>query len=86
MNLDFYKKNRILLIFGSVLLVLVHLVFEHFHGGVVTHYFLQDDTLPGISNWWGLLTLPLATWVVLMSIEKRKIFTPQKIERGPTIL
>ena len=86
MNSDFYKKNRILIIFGSVLLVLAHLVFEHFHGGVVTHYVLQDDTLPGISNWWGLLTFPLATWIVLLRIEKRKNSAPQKIERGSTIL
>lgn len=86
MNSDFFKKNRLLFIFGSALLVLGHLVFEHFHGGVVTHYFLQDDSIPGISNWWGLLTFPLATWIVLLSIEKRKASSPQKIEQVSTII
>lgn len=86
MNSDFLKKNRLLIMFGSIALVLGHLLFEHFHGGVVTHYVLQDDSLPGISNWWALLTFPLATWIVLLSIEKRKAPSPQKIDRGSTIL
>ncbi|MEO9887229.1 MAG: hypothetical protein ABJR05_04390 [Balneola sp.] len=86
MNLDFYKKNRILLIFGSVLLVLVHLVFEHFHGGVVSHYLMQDDSLPGISNCLGLITFPVLVWFVLLSIEIRKRSSSQKIEQGSTIL
>lgn len=71
MELDFIKKNKVFITLFSALLVFGHLLVEHFHGGVVTHYILQDDSLPGISNWWGLLTFPLATWVVLLRIEKR---------------
>lgn len=73
MELDLIKKNKVFITLFSALLVFVHLLFEHFHGGIVTHFILQDDSLPGISNWWGLLTFPLATWVVLLRIEKRNI-------------
>lgn len=72
MELELIKKNKVFITLFSALLVFGHLLVEHFHGGVVTHYILQDDSLPGISNWWGLLTFPLATWVVLLRIEKRK--------------
>mgnify|MGYP000436292877 CR=1 FL=1 len=71
MELELIKKNKVFITLFSALLVFVHLLFEHFHGGIVTHFILQDDSLPGISNWWGLLTFPLATWVVLLRIEKR---------------
>lgn len=86
MNSDFYAKNRLLIVVGAALVVLAHLLFEHFHGGVVTHYFMQDGSLPGISNWWGLLSFPLATWIVLLRIEKRKSSSPQKIDRGSSTL
>jgi hypothetical protein len=33
--------------------------FEHFNGGVQTHYFLARGDLPGFSNWLSLLVLPL---------------------------
>lgn len=33
--------------------------FEHFNGGVKTHYFLARGDLPGFSNWLSLLVLPL---------------------------
>jgi hypothetical protein len=35
------------------------LAYEHFNGGVVSHNLLNRRDLPAISNWWGLLTLPL---------------------------
>ncbi len=72
MNSDFLKKRKVLLTLLSVFLVLLHLLVEYFQGGIVTHYFLQSGSLPGISNWWGLISFPLTTWVVLTRIEKRK--------------
>ena len=36
-----------------------HLVFEHFTGGVQSHHLLNRPNLPAISNWLGLVTLPL---------------------------
>ncbi len=32
---------------------------EYFNGGVVSHNLLAREDLPAISNWWGLLTVPL---------------------------
>jgi hypothetical protein len=36
-----------------------HLAFEHFTGGVVSHHLLHRQDLPAISNWFGLITLPI---------------------------
>ncbi|MDR7331003.1 hypothetical protein [Roseateles asaccharophilus] len=41
----------------------LHLGWEAWHGGIVTHHLMQRTDLPGISNAWGLLILPaLAAW------------------------
>lgn len=37
----------------------VHLFAEFLSGGVVSHHLLADPELPAVSNWFGLLTLPL---------------------------
>tara|TARA_R110002126_G_scaffold19675_6_gene73891 strand:+ start:606 stop:1145 length:540 start_codon:yes stop_codon:yes gene_type:complete len=86
MNSDFYQKNKLLITFGFALLVLAHLIFEHFHGGVVTHYLLQDDSLPGLSNWLGLITLPIVVWVTLLRIDKRKGSSEHNERNGSVIL
>jgi hypothetical protein len=53
------------------LFILGLLTWESFHGGVVTHHILQRKDLPGISNWWGLLSLPLLGWICFQRIQKR---------------
>lgn len=41
----------------------LHLGWEVLHGGIVTHHVLQRADLPGLSNAWGLLVLPvLGAW------------------------
>ncbi len=57
-------------IIGTAAFTLALITFEHFDGGVITHYPLADDNLPGISNWWGMLTIPLLTWITL-SLKER---------------
>ena len=52
-------------------LVLVHILWEYFHGGVTSHHLLAREELPAISNWWGLLTIPLLTWATLSRIQGR---------------
>jgi hypothetical protein len=42
-----------------------HLAFEHFTGGVQSHNLLNRPDLPAISNWLGLVTLPLLVAVVV---------------------
>ena len=61
-----------ILVTGLVTLLIFGLLFwEHFHGGVITHHILQRKDLPGISNWWGVLLLPLMTWFLLGRIKTR---------------
>lgn len=50
---------------------LIHILWDYLHGGVPVHHLLQRADLPGISNWWGLVTLPLLCWVVLVRINRR---------------
>ncbi len=57
---------------GSLLLTLLFILLEYFNGGVITHHLLAREDLPGISNWWGLLTIPLLTWIVMSFINKRR--------------
>ena len=49
---------------GAFLVVMTFTLLEYFQGGVITHYFLADDDLPGFSNWWGLLTVPALAYLV----------------------
>lgn len=46
---------------------------EHFRGGVVSHHLLANEDLPKISNWWGVLTVPVISWFILSIIQKRNI-------------
>jgi hypothetical protein len=43
----------------AVVFTLAHLALEAASGGIASHHPLADPALPGISNLWGLLTLPL---------------------------
>jgi hypothetical protein len=49
---------------------------QHLHGGVPAHHVLADPSLPALSNWWGLLTLPVLAWVLLGRIERRRRAAP----------
>jgi hypothetical protein len=51
--------------------VLLHILWEYFHGGVTRHHLLAREDLPAISNWWGLLSIPLLSWLTLTLIGKR---------------
>lgn len=62
---------------GSYLLLTVFasqvclLFWELLNGGVLTHHILARSDLPGISNWWGLLILPLLVLTLTSNVEKR---------------
>ena len=49
---------------------------QHLHGGVPAHHLLADPGLPVLSNWWGLLTLPLLAWFLLGRVERRRQARP----------
>ena len=56
-------SRRLLLAALALLAEGVHLGWEALHGGIVSHHLLQRGDLPGLSNAWGLLVLPvLAAW------------------------
>ena len=47
------------------------IIWDHFHGGVPSHYFLANKDLPKISNWWGAISVPLISYLLLNRIKKR---------------
>lgn len=55
----------------AVLVAALHLGWELTHGGVRSHHLLARDDLPAISNWWGLLTLPLLGWLASRVVTGR---------------
>jgi hypothetical protein len=55
----------------ALLATAAHLGWEFTHGGVKTHHLLARGDLPGVSNWWGVLTLPLLGWIASRSVTDR---------------
>jgi hypothetical protein len=47
------------LVFGATVLA-----YEYFNGGVPSHHLLDRPALPAISNWFGLVVLPLLGWLL----------------------
>lgn len=64
-------RLRILITSIVSLLVWGHVLWDHLHGGIPTHYLLHDDNLPGIPNWLGAIALPFFTWFLLYKIHTR---------------
>lgn len=58
-----------------------HLAFEHFTGGVRSHNLLNRADLPAISNWLGLLTLPLLG--SLLALRVRNHSAPPRFASMP---
>ncbi|WP_158655295.1 hypothetical protein [Flavivirga eckloniae] len=57
---------------GAFILTSVFILWEYLNGGVVTHHLLAREDLTGISNWWGLLTIPLLSWLITSLIYRRR--------------
>lgn len=53
--------------------VLAHLAWEFGLGGVRSHHLLNSPDLPAISNWWGLLVLPLLGWAASYTVARRLV-------------
>jgi hypothetical protein len=62
--------------FAITLIMASLLGWQHQHGGVPAHHLLADPSLPALSNWWGLLTLPLLAWFLLGRVERRRQARP----------
>jgi ABC-type transport system involved in multi-copper enzyme maturation permease subunit len=61
------------LYFTAIVTILIWslLAWSYYHGGVPVHHVLARKDLPGISNWWGGLFLPLFSWFLLYRIQRR---------------
>jgi hypothetical protein len=66
-----YRLMKVVITAGITCLIVGWLLWAHFHAGVGSHFILQNKDLPEISNWWGGLLLPVLTWLLLGTIEKR---------------
>ncbi len=64
-------KSKIYAPLGAFVLTLSFILWEYFNGGVITHHLLARQDMPGMSNWWGLLTIPLLTLLVITLINRR---------------
>jgi len=72
MNIQSIIQDKIGFTILTFLLTTSHILWDYFHGGVPIHNVLAREDLPAISNWWGLLTIPLLTWIVISLIQRRK--------------
>ena len=67
------SRTKIAITTFVTVFVLVLLLLEHFQGGVRSHHLLARKDMPVISNWWGILIVPLTSWLLLTLIQKRHI-------------
>ena len=66
-----FNKIRNGFLLAVVFFAVCHLTWEYLNGGVVTHHLFMRADLPGLSNWWGLLILPLMVLLSATVIKKR---------------
>jgi hypothetical protein len=69
-------RTRLILTACALVFELVHLGWEHTHGGVAAHHVLNRADLPAISNWWGLLLIPVLTWFLVGQVLRRAAQQP----------
>lgn len=47
------------------------LLYQYLNEGIPSHHFLARKDMPLVSNVWGILTIPIFTWLLLWRISKR---------------
>lgn len=65
---DFFRFRIGFTVFITVLLSSL-LLWQYFHEGIPSHYFLADKTMPLVSNAWGALVIPITTWFLLFRVN-----------------
>lgn len=65
------SNHHILVTVVITLLVWGHVLWDHLHGGIPTHYLFHSKDMPGIPNWVGAIILPFFTWFLLSRTRKR---------------
>ena len=64
-------QSRLILASCALAAEILHLGWEYSHGGVPAHHLLNNPELPAVSNWWGLLVVPLLSWFLVGRIQRR---------------
>jgi hypothetical protein len=73
--------SRMTLTAAASVAELAHVLWEHFHGGVLRHHILNRADLPSISNWWGLILIPVLAWFLIGRVQQRLAL--RSIGQGP---
>ena len=71
MNIILNSRTKIAVTIIITVFVLGLLLLEYFQGGVKSHHLMARKDMPAISNWWGVLIVPLTSWLLLTLIQKR---------------
>jgi len=66
-RIRWYLTGIVTLLIGSLL------SWNYFTGGIPSHHLLARSDMPEISNAWGILVLPLLTWLLVYRIQKRMV-------------
>lgn len=83
MNLSKLLSNKALFTLSSAVLVGGHLLYDYLMKGVIPyHNILAREDMPAISNWWGLITIPLLTWITLTFLHKRVTDHPEQASQA----
>ncbi|KFI07515.1 hypothetical protein [Massilia sp. BSC265] len=64
-------QSRLILATSAFAAEVLHLGWEYTQGGVPAHHLLNNPDLPAVSNWWGLLVVPLLVWFLVGRIQRR---------------
>lgn len=58
---------------GITILIGSLLLWQYMHEGIPGHYILQSADAPYISNGWGIVVLPVLTWITVNAVQKRAV-------------
>ena len=72
MKLKSILQNRTLATIGAFGFTALILLWEYLNGGVVTHHLMASKDLPGFSNWWGLVTVPLLSFMAMTLVIRQQ--------------
>lgn len=72
MHADDAIRKRFHLTLLALAAILALLAWEHLNGGVASHHLLANPDLPAVSNWWGLLLVPLLAWWTVGQVQRRR--------------
>lgn len=71
----YFKKSALYFIVAVSLYAAIHLVWQYFNGGVVSHHLLARADMPAVSNWWGIVILPMLAWFATTRMKLRIEFS-----------